>query len=98
MTTNTSEKIALDKAENTVCELRGHADALAAKAQTLARHSLDLATEAKERAEQSLKRAADITTRYVSEQPVRSILIAAAVGATVALLVANSRQSNRNRY
>ena len=52
----------------------------------------------KERAEQSLKRAADVTTRYVSEQPVRSILVAAAVGAAVALLVANNRQRNHNRY
>lgn len=93
---------ALDRAESKVRELRGQVDPvvdmLASKAQKLARHSLDLASEAKERAEQSLKRAAGVTTRYVSEQPVRSILIAAAVGATVALLVSTSRQRNRNRY
>ena len=93
---------ALDKAESKVRELRGQVDPmvdmLATKAQKLARQSLDLASEAKERAEQSFKRAADVTTRYVSEQPVRSILIAAAVGAAVALLVSNSRQRNHNRY
>lgn len=93
---------ALDKAESKVRELRGNVDPmvdmLATKAQKLARHSLDLASEAKDRAEQSFKRAAGVTTRYVSEQPVRSILIAAAVGATVALLVSATRHRNQNRY
>ena len=94
----------LDKAESKVRELRGNVDPmvdmLATKAQKLARHSLDLASEAKDRAEQSLKRAAGVTTRYVAEQPVRSIFIAAGVGAAVALLVAatRNRSRNRNRY
>lgn len=95
---------ALDKAESRLRQLRGNVDPvvdmLASKAQEMAQHSLDLASEAKDRAEQSLKRAAGVTTRYVSEQPVRSILIAAGVGAAVALLVAASRQRNghKNRY
>lgn len=93
---------ALDRAESKVRELRGNVDPmvdmLASKAQKLARQSLDMASEAKERAEKSLKHAADATTRYVSEQPMRSVLIAAAVGATVALLVSASRHRNRNRY
>lgn len=93
---------ALDMAENKVRELRGSVDPvvemLASKAQKMARQSLDMASEAKERAEKSLKHAADATTRYVSEQPMRSVLIAAAVGAAVALLVSTSRQRNHNRY
>ncbi len=93
---------ALDKAELNVRNLRGRVDPmvemLAEKAQHLARQSLDLASEAKDRAQQSLTRAAGVTTRYVSEQPVRSILIAAAVGAAVALAVSASRNRNRNRY
>ena len=91
---------ALDKAENRLRQLRGNVDPvvdlLASKAQKMAQHSLDLASEARERAEQSLKRAAGVTTRYVAEQPVRSILIAAGVGAGVALLVAAARQRSRN--
>ncbi len=91
---------ALDRAEDKVRELRGSVDpmidALATKAQRLARQSLDIAAEAKEKAQQSLSRYATATTQYVSEQPVRSVLIAAAVGAAVALLVSASR--NRNRY
>jgi ElaB/YqjD/DUF883 family membrane-anchored ribosome-binding protein len=71
---------------------------LASKAQKMARQSLDMASEAKERAEKSFKHAANATTRYVSEQPMRSVLIAAAVGAAVALLVSSSRHHNQNRY
>lgn len=91
---------ALDKAENKVRELRGDVDPLvdmlASKAQKLARQSLDMASEAKDKAQQSLSRYASATTHYVAEQPMRSVLIAAAVGAAVALLVASSLQ-RRNR-
>lgn len=92
---------ALDKAEHKMRELRGNidpvVDMLASKAQKLARHSLDLASEAKDRAEHSLKRAAGVTTRYVAEQPLRSVLIAAAVGAAVALLISSSLHRDQNR-
>lgn len=93
---------ALDKAETKVRDLRGSVDPvvdmLATRAQKLARQSMDMAAEAKDRAQQSLSRAADVTTRYVAEQPLRSVLIAAAVGASVALLVAAARKRNTNRY
>jgi ElaB/YqjD/DUF883 family membrane-anchored ribosome-binding protein len=41
---------------------------------------------------------AQITTRYVSEQPVKSALIAAAVGAAVAALVLAMRRNSDRRY
>lgn len=69
----------------------------AAKVQKMARHSLDLAAEARECAEQSLRRAAGVTSRYVADQPVRAILMAAGVGAGVALLLTTARQRSRNR-
>lgn len=91
---------ALDKAEDKVRELRGTVDPLvdmlASRAQKLARQSLDMAAEAKDKAQQSLSRYAAVTTHYVSEQPVRSVLIAAAVGAAVALLVSTARHRNRH--
>lgn len=91
---------ALDKAEDKVRELRGTVDPLvdmlASRAQKLARQSLDMAAEAKDKAQQSLSRYASVTTHYVSEQPVRSVLIAAAVGAAVALLVSSARHRNRH--
>ena len=91
---------ALDKAESKVREFSSNIDPtvnlLASKAQKLAQQSFDMASEAKERAQQQLKRAAGATTQYVSEQPLRSVLIAAAVGAGVALLISATR--NRDRY
>ena len=91
---------ALDKAEDKVRELRGTVDPLvdmlASRAQKLARQSLDMAAEAKDKAQQSLSRYASVTTHYVSEQPIRSVLIAAAVGAAVALLVSSARHRNRH--
>ena len=90
----------LDKAEDKVRTLRESidpvVDMLTTKAQRMARQSLDIAAQAKERAQQSMTRATDATTRYVSEQPLRSVLIAAGVGAVVALLVSALR--NRNEY
>ena len=73
-------------------------DLLAEKAQKLARQSFDMATEARQRAQQSLNQASLATSRYVSEQPSRSVLIAAAVGAAVALLISASRDRNSTRY
>lgn len=94
-------KEALDQAEGKIRELRGNVDPMVDKladtAQKLARQSMDMATEAKHKAEESMARYAGITTKYVSEQPMRSVLIAAAVGAAVALLVAAAR-SNNKRY
>lgn len=93
---------ALNKAESKVRELRGQVDPmvdmLASKAQQLARQSLDLASEAKHRAQQSLSQAAGATGRYVSEQPLRSVLIAAAVGAAVAMLISATRHRDTDRY
>ena len=91
---NTPEKLARD-AMPTIRQASGD---LLQSVGTAVDSTRERANDAKERAEQSLKRAADVTTRYVSEQPVRSILVAAAVGAAVALLVANNRQRNHNRY
>lgn len=101
-TTRSYANSALDKAENKVLDLRGSVDPvvdmLASKAQQLARQSLDLAAEAKDRAQRSLTNASAATSRYVADQPLRSVLIAAAVGAGVALLIASARNRSQNRY
>src|SRR4051812_20514869 len=41
---------------------------------------------------------AQATTRYIADEPVKSALIAAAIGAAVAGLVLAMRRSNNNRY
>ncbi len=89
----------LSRAENQVRSLRGSidpvVDRLATQAQKLARQSLDIASEASDRAQRSMHRYADATTRYVAHEPVKSVLIAAAVGAALALLVATARQRHQ---
>ena len=62
-------------------------DKLTSKAQALAKQSLEMAAQAKDKAKESLSQATAVTSRYVSDKPVQSVLIAAAVGAAVALLV-----------
>lgn len=100
--TRSYAKEALDQAEGKIHELRGNVDPMVDKladtAQKLARQSMDMAIEAKHKAEESMARYAGMTTKYVSEQPMRSVLIAAAVGATIALLVAAAARSNDKRY
>ncbi len=63
---------------------------LSSRAQHLARQGMDLAANAGARAQESWARYADATTGYVARQPVRSVLMAAAVGAGLALLIAAS--------
>jgi ElaB/YqjD/DUF883 family membrane-anchored ribosome-binding protein len=71
---------AIEKAGETVRDLRYGAKDLASKSAT----SL---SEARAAAQRQLGQYAQVTGRYVSEQPVKSALIAAAVGAAVAALV-----------
>ena len=94
---------ALDQAESTVRAFRHNidpvGDMLAATAQKLAKQSLDMASDAKDYAQHALNRAAKVSTRYVSDQPVRSVLMAAAVGAAVATLISYARGGrSRKRY
>lgn len=66
-------------------------------AQDLASKSLSAVGEGASVAQERLGRYAGVTTRYVSEQPVKSALIAAAIGAAVAAIVMVAR-SRRDRY
>jgi ElaB/YqjD/DUF883 family membrane-anchored ribosome-binding protein len=72
-------------------------DLMAVTAQKLAKQSMNMASDAKEYAQHAMNRASKASTQYVSEQPVRSVLIAAAVGAAVAVLVTSMRSHNDGR-
>jgi ElaB/YqjD/DUF883 family membrane-anchored ribosome-binding protein len=78
MTKNKPEEI-INEVEQTVSDW---ADA----AKDYAAHAIGSAQDAKDRASASMRRAAAAATDYVSEQPVRSVCIAAGIGAAVALL------------
>jgi ElaB/YqjD/DUF883 family membrane-anchored ribosome-binding protein len=69
---------------------------LSHKAEEYAHQGMDMAIQAKDKARESLSHYSAATTRYVADKPVQSVLIAAAVGAAVALLVSSAR--NRDRY
>jgi ElaB/YqjD/DUF883 family membrane-anchored ribosome-binding protein len=61
----------------------------------------DLRTGVKDiasRGASSMGEYANATTRYITDEPVKSALIAAAIGAAVAGLVIALRRSNTNRY
>lgn len=66
------------------------------RAEDYAQQGMDMAIQAKDKARDSLSQYSAATGRYVADKPVQSVLIAAAVGAAVALLVSSAR--NRNRY
>jgi ElaB/YqjD/DUF883 family membrane-anchored ribosome-binding protein len=74
-------------------------DDLAARAQELAARSIDYCAETSARARQKMNEAADATTKYVAEQPGKSLVIAAASGAALAaLLMMASRRRHSSAY
>jgi len=81
----------LDKAQEGVQALRRQADPaiddLAARAQDLAARSIGYCAETSARARRQFQQAADVTGKYVAEQPGKSMVIAAASGAVLATLV-----------
>ena len=66
-------------------------DQIANKAQVLARRGKGLAVDASARAQQRFNQYSDMTSRYVAEQPMKAVLIAAAAGAVIAALLVSSR-------
>ena len=66
----------------------------ASKAQEFAQRGMDMAAHTKDQARESLANYSAVTTRYVADKPMQSILIAAAVGAGLALLLSASSRRN----
>lgn len=82
---------AIEKAGEKVRDLRYGAE-------DLARKGASTVSDARVAAQRQLGQYARATGRYVSEQPVKSALIAAAVGAAVAALVLAMRRNSHKRY
>ncbi len=85
----------LDKAGAAMRDVRSSlsstTEELAARAQDLARKGIAAASKTSARAQKKVGHYADATGRYVADQPVKSVLIAAAVGAAIAALVIAAR-------
>jgi ElaB/YqjD/DUF883 family membrane-anchored ribosome-binding protein len=91
---------ALDSAEESVRSMRKQADPLvddlAARAQDLASRSIDFCAESSARARRQFLEASEATTKYVAEQPAKSMAIAVASGAALASLFLWMTRKNRN--
>ncbi len=77
-----------EKTENAAAHLGARAGDLAERGMNSARHAAD-------RVSGTYNKYLEATTYYVAEQPVRAVLISAAVGATVAAIVLSSRSGHR---
>lgn len=66
-------------------------DRVATRAQDLANRGIHAASDASATAKKQLDQYTQATARYVADQPVKSVLIAAAVGAALAALVISAR-------
>ena len=90
---------ALDGLAGSVQDLREHAaplvDRVAERASALAHHGVDAVRERSHRLSESAHRVADGTRSYVRDEPVKSLLIAAAIGAAMMGLLAFLAGSRR---
>lgn len=60
---------------------------IAARVQQAVQRGLDSATKTGALAQRRFEQAADVTGRYIADQPVRSVLVAAAAGAAITALI-----------
>jgi ElaB/YqjD/DUF883 family membrane-anchored ribosome-binding protein len=72
-------------------------DLMAVTAQKLAKQSMDMASDAKVYAQHAMNRASKASSQYVAEQPVRSVLMAAAIGAAVAVVITSMRSHSHTQ-
>jgi ElaB/YqjD/DUF883 family membrane-anchored ribosome-binding protein len=70
---------------------------IAARVQQAVQRGLDAASTTSARAQRRLEQAADVTGKYISDQPMRSVLVAAAAGAALAALIVLATRS-RDEY
>jgi ElaB/YqjD/DUF883 family membrane-anchored ribosome-binding protein len=93
---------AVNAAGEKVRDLRREAEPtveqLAARVQQAVQRGLDAASTTSARAQRRLEQAADVTGRYIADQPVRSVLIAAAAGAAITALIVLASRRSRDDY
>lgn len=87
---------ASDKVESLQNGVKPAMERFASRSAEIAQSGLDATREAGTRAKATASRYASACENYVTEQPMKSIAIAAAAGATLAALLILAR--NRNQY
>jgi len=98
MTTSTKSLRTQSSAQALADDALGKVRDLRYGVQDLASRSLSAVGDTAQVAQQRLGQYASTTGRYVSDQPVKSALIAAAVGAAVAALVLAARSRRRRTF
>ncbi len=88
---------AANKASDKVHELRREVEPSleqwTARLQTAAQRGLEAAIQSTDKARESMQRGVNVAGQYVADQPVKSVLIAAAAGAVItALIISASRR------
>ena len=68
------------------------------RVQQAVQRGLDAASTTSARAQRRIEAAADVTGRYISDQPVRSVLLAAAAGAAITALIVLASRRSRDDY
>jgi ElaB/YqjD/DUF883 family membrane-anchored ribosome-binding protein len=90
----------LDKAETAIGDARTNAEPaiarLAGQAEALARRGVDAVKDTAQQVRERASSMGDATVRYVQEEPVKSMLIAAATGAALMGLLALIQSARRN--
>lgn len=90
----------LDQLSDKIHELRDSAvpaiNRLASEAETLARRGIDSVRERTAHLRESAVRVSDNTVGYIKDEPVKSMLIAAATGAALMALVSLISRSRRD--
>ncbi len=91
---------ASNKLENLQGSVKPAIERIASRGAEMAQSGLDATREAGTRAKATASRYANACENYVTEQPMKSVAIAAAAGATLAalLILARSRSNYRNQY
>ncbi len=91
---------ASNKLENFQNGVKPAIERLASRGAEIAQTGLDATREAGTRAKATASRYVNACENYVTEQPMKSVAIAAAAGAALAalLIVARNRSSNRNQF
>lgn len=91
---------ASDKLDNFKSGVKPAIERFASRSAEMAQSGIDATREAGTRAKATASRYANVCENYVTAQPMKSVAIAAAAGATLAalLILARNRSNNRNQY
>lgn len=92
---------ALDSASNAIDDVRDKAEPtvrrIASQAEDLARRGMDAVRDGSQQLREQATEMTDRTTRYVKDEPLKAVLIAAAAGATLMALLTVIARSGESR-